>query len=148
MWPFGPVTLYNKPLYSGPVTHYNIPSQKKNPRIFQSLGRSPGTIRPLAKFFAFLLSLGRLPKIIWSVSKKKKKVIFQITYSLRKKSYVNLLFSRFFFYLLFFINLLHKAKEKWNFSISLYCKYYKEGATVITNFWTNNKKIKYSCQWG
>ena len=79
---------------SGPVTHYNIPSQKKNPRIFQSLGRSPGTIRPLAKFFAFLLSLGRLPKTIWSISNKQKKQkknkkqkkwdIFQMTCSLCK----------------------------------------------------------------
>ena len=135
MWPSGPVTLYN------------IPSQKKNPRIFQSLGRSPRTIRPLAKFFAFLLSLGRLPKTIWSISKKKKKkkttttkkkwVVFQITCSLCKSHmsiYCFQSFQDFFLYLLFFINLLHKAKEKWKFSISLYCKYYKEGATVITQF--------------
>jgi len=106
MWPSGLVTHYNLSSYTGQVTHYNVtiwagnplqyttlfwagnPLQytitKKNPRIFQSLGRSPGTIRPLAKFFAFLLSLGRLPKTIWSISNKKKRVIFQITYSLCK----------------------------------------------------------------
>jgi len=44
--------------------------------------------------------------------------------------------QRFFLYLLFFINLLHKAKGKWNFPISLHSKYYKEGATVITQFLT------------
>jgi hypothetical protein len=37
---------------------------------------------------------------------------------------------------IFFINLLHKAKRKWNFLISLHNKYYKEGATVITQFLT------------
>jgi hypothetical protein len=42
----------------------------------------------------------------------------------------------FFLYLLFFINLLHKAKRKWNFLISSCRKYYKEGATVITQFLT------------
>jgi len=42
----------------------------------------------------------------------------------------------FFLYLLFFINLLHKAKRKLNFPISLHSKYYKEGATVITQFLT------------
>jgi len=42
----------------------------------------------------------------------------------------------FFLYLLFFINLLHKAKRKWNFPISWHSKYYKEGATVITQFLT------------
>jgi hypothetical protein len=44
--------------------------------------------------------------------------------------------QRFFLYLLFFINLLHKAKRKWNFPISLHSKYYKEGVTVITQFLT------------
>ena len=42
----------------------------------------------------------------------------------------------FFLYLLFFINLLHKNKRKWNFPISLHSKYYKEGATIITQFLT------------
>jgi len=42
----------------------------------------------------------------------------------------------FFLYLFFFISLLHKAKRKWNFPISLHSKYYKEGTTVITQFLT------------
>ena len=131
---------------SGPVTHYNIPSQKKkNPCIFQSLGRSPGTIRPLVKFFAFLLSLDRLPTTIWSISKKKNRLspkwlvlsvkvmcqstVFKVfkTKKIKKK-------QKFFLYLIFFINLLHKAKRKWNFLISLHSKYYKEWATIITQF--------------
>ena len=141
---YWPVTHYNIPSYTGQVTHYNVtiwagnPLQytitKKNPHIFQSLDRSPGTIRPLAKFFAFLLSLGRLPKTIWSISNKKKQkknkkqktknkkkwVVFQITCSLCK-SHMSIYCFRsfqdskkkkeFFPYLLFFINLQHKAKE-------------------------------------
>jgi hypothetical protein len=124
MWPTGQVTHYNVTIWAGNPLQYTIlywagnPLQytitkKKNPRIFQSLGRSPGTIRPLVKFFAFLLSSGRLPRTIWFISKKKK---------------------GFFLYLLSFINLLHKAKRKWYFLISLHSKYYKEGATVITQF--------------
>ena len=92
MWPFGPVTHYNISSYTGQVTHYNVtiwagnPLQytitKKNPCIFQSLGRSPRTIRPLAKFFAFLLSLGRLPKTIWSISKKNPRIFQSLDRSL------------------------------------------------------------------
>jgi len=129
MWPSGLVTHYNVTIWAGnplqfdhpekssyfstgQVTHYNV-TILKNHRIFKSSGRSPGTIRPLAKFFAFLLSSGRMPKTIWSI--KKKWVVFQMTCSLCK-SHVFEVFKtkkkkKFFPYLLFFINLLHKAKE-------------------------------------
>jgi hypothetical protein len=43
--------------------------------------------------------------------------------------------QKFFLYLVFLINLLRKAKRKC-FLISLHSKYYKEGATVITQFLT------------
>jgi hypothetical protein len=87
-----------------------------------------------------------------SKKKKKKWVVFQMTCFLISTSLCKGCVSiycfqgfqgwkkkkkqRFFLYLLFFINLLHKAIRKWNFPISLHSKYHKEGATVITQFLT------------
>jgi len=76
---------------TGQVTHYNVTILKnprifplgrspitmwpiwKNPRMFQTSGRSPGTIRPLAKFFAFFYHRAGCPKQFDPSQKKKNK---------------------------------------------------------------------------
>ena len=109
--------------------------------VFFHLGRSPITIRPLLnkKQKKQKKQQKKTKKFFWSSSKWlvswflhfPVKVIFQSTVFKTKKKK-----EKFFLYLLFFINLLHKAKGKWNFPISLHSKYYKQGETVITQFFT------------
>jgi hypothetical protein len=108
----------------------------KNPRIFQSSGRSPGTIRPLAKPFSrfILYRAGRLeqldhsrnssrffyhragcPKQFDSFQKKKQKnqkwAVFQMTCSLCKSH----MFSKF--------SRLKKTKTKKNLSTFFFYKF-------------------------
>jgi len=55
--------------FTGQVTHYSI-TNLKNPCIFQTSARSPGTIRPLAKPFSrFFFLSGRLPGTIRPLAK-------------------------------------------------------------------------------
>ena len=98
MWPFGPVTHYNIPSYTGQVTHYNVTIWAGNPlqytitkkKILVFFNHWAGRLEQLdhSRFFAFLLSLGRLPKTIWSISKKKgvvsQMICFLISTSLCK----------------------------------------------------------------
>jgi hypothetical protein len=60
-------------IWAGNPLQYTI--TKKNPRIFQSSGRSPGTIRPLAKPFShfILYQAGRLEQLD-HLKKKSKKI--------------------------------------------------------------------------
>ena len=153
MWPSytGQVTHYNISS-TGQVTHYNVtiwagnPLQytitKKNPRIFQSLGRSPGTIRP-REILHFSFIIGQVAQNNLIHFKKKKGVVFQITCSLCK-SHMSIYCFRSFqdskkkeilSVSTFLYKFTTQSQRKWNFSISLHRKYYKEGATVITQFW-------------
>jgi len=117
-----------------------------NPSHFFFLsGRSPETIRPLAKFFTFFYPRAGRPK---QFDHLKKRITFHIIYFLISTSlckgrmsiycfrsfqdYKQKKKQKFVLYLLFFINLLRKAKRKQNFLISLHSKYYKKEATVIT----------------
>jgi hypothetical protein len=63
-------------IWAGNPLQYTI-TKKKNPRIFQSSGRSPGTIRPLAKPFShfILYQAGRLEQLDHLKKKKQKKSI-------------------------------------------------------------------------
>ena len=67
------VTTFEKSSYfsTGQVTHYNV-TNLRNPRIFQASGRLPGTIRPLAKFFAFFYHPAGCPKQFDPFKKKQK----------------------------------------------------------------------------
>jgi hypothetical protein len=74
----GPVTHYSVTIFekssffsTGQVTHYNM-TNLRNPCIFQALGRSPGTIRPLAKFFVFFYHSAGCPKQFDPFKKTKK----------------------------------------------------------------------------
>jgi hypothetical protein len=157
MWPSGQVTHYNIP--TGQVTHYNVTIWVGNPLqytiwagnplqcdhfwkilvFFQTSGRSPRTIRPLAKFFAFFYHRAGCPKQFHPLKKKNKNkknkqkqkkwvivrmICFLISTSLCKSHMSISCFQsfqkkkkkqKFCLYLLFFINLLHKDKGKWNF---------------------------------
>jgi len=68
------VTTFEKSSYfsTGQVTHYNV-TNLRNPCIFQTSGRSPGTIRPLAKLFAFFYHRAGCPKQFDPLKKNKKK---------------------------------------------------------------------------
>ena len=59
-------------IWAGNPLQYTI--TKKNPRIFQSSGRSPGTIRPLVKPFShfILYQAGRLEQLDHFFKKKQK----------------------------------------------------------------------------
>jgi hypothetical protein len=68
------VTTFEKSSYfsTGQVIHYDV-TNLRNPRIFQSSSRSPGTIRPLMKFFAFFYHRAVCPKQFDPFQKPKKK---------------------------------------------------------------------------
>jgi uncharacterized membrane protein SirB2 len=138
MWPSGQVTHYNVP--TGQVTHYNVTIWAGNPLQYTILywagnplqytikktaknKKSGWSSKWLVSWFLHLSVKVVCQSTVFKVSKKKKR---------KKKKRKQM----FFLYLLFFINLLHKAKRKWNFLISSRRKYYKERATVITQFLT------------
>ena len=117
----------------------------RNPsRCFFLSGRSSGTIRPLAKPFAFFYYQAGRPKQFDLFQKKKDgssskwlvswfqhlSFVFEVFKNSKKKK------QKFVLYLFFFINLLRKAKRKQNFLISLHSKYYKEMTTVRIQFFT------------
>jgi hypothetical protein len=111
--------------------------------LFLLSGRLPGTIRSLAKPFAFFYYQAGRPKQFDLFQKKK---MGRLLKDLFLDFNISLLFSKFsktlkkkqkfVVYLLFFINLLRKAKRKQNFLISLHSKYYKEMTTVRIQFFT------------
>jgi len=150
MWPSRPVTYYNIPSYTGQLTHYNMTIWAGNPlkytitkkKFLVFFNHRAGRLEQLdhswnsSRFFYHRVGC---PEQFDSFKKKKGSSLKWLVLSV-KVMYQSTIFKVFFFlkkfflYLLSFINLLHKAKRKWYFLISLHSKYYKEGATVITEF--------------
>ena len=116
----------------------------KNPCIFQSSGRSPGTIRPLAKPFShfILYRAGRLEQLDHFFKKKlkkkakKKKKSKPINQKKKKRKKRKGGKEEGFSQLFFFTKLTIQSQKKINFLISLHRKHGKEGATVVTQIWT------------
>ena len=121
-----------EPSFSLFFTWVGHPSQRDPFFVFFHLGRSPITMRPLLKKKQKIRSSSKW-LVSWflhlSVKVVCQSTVFKVFKTKKKKNKKK---QKFFLYLLFFIHLLHKAKRKWNFLISLHSKYYKEGATVIT----------------
>jgi hypothetical protein len=121
-------------IWAGNPLQYTITKkkEKKNPRIFQSSGRSPGTIRPLAKPFShfILYQAGRLEQLD-HLKKKKQKAKKSIKKKREEKRGKEEGLSQLFV----FTKLTIKSQKKINFLMHLHRKHCKEGATVITQFW-------------
>jgi hypothetical protein len=102
----------------------------RNPsRCFFLSGRSPGTIRPLAKSFSrFILHrAGRLEQLDHF---KKRKKINQKKEKREKKGK-----EEGFSQLFFFTKLTIQSQKKFFFLMHVYRKHCKEGVTVVTQFW-------------
>jgi hypothetical protein len=114
---------------------------------FSQTGRSLGTSRPLLKnrevAWNNLIISKKNCIFHWQGGSLFKWLTYWFQYLSMKVIYEFNIFKVFKIFeiskkkiscLLFFINLLSKAKRKWNFSMSLHRKYYKAGATIITQF--------------